>query len=211
MHKVPCGERSDFESIFDCYFIQGYSEGAKDRLAAQSSVQGQVWGREEEIEIIKKEVLNFLENTSSCIILRAGLEWIQCNFIYMDWRLFLTSFYDSSPIEFLHLNFWFETYICVDKLTHAMTCSTCCWTNSMLYGDLYQLALSKKFLYTIWRISTGQRLFPKSSLNMIMCRGVVWGKTFMDRPCCLVSVLASISLHCIIYWNRNHRAALNVY
>lgn len=74
MHKVPCGERSDFESIFDCYFIQGYSEGAKDRLAAQSLVQGQVWGREEEIEIIKKEVLNFLENTSSCIILRAGLE-----------------------------------------------------------------------------------------------------------------------------------------
>lgn len=31
MHKVLCGEESDFASIFDFYFSQGYSEGAKDR------------------------------------------------------------------------------------------------------------------------------------------------------------------------------------
>ena len=46
MYRVCCVERSDFESGFDCYFIHEHSTGAKDRLAAESSVQGQVWGWE---------------------------------------------------------------------------------------------------------------------------------------------------------------------
>lgn len=50
MHEIPCVEWSDFEYIYGCYFLHGYSEGAKDRFAAQSLVQGQVLGLKEEMK-----------------------------------------------------------------------------------------------------------------------------------------------------------------
>lgn len=68
MYEVPCEKEETFALFLTfCYFIQGYSEGAKDVLAAQ----GQMWDEKEEINL---RVLHFLENTSNCIILRAGLE-----------------------------------------------------------------------------------------------------------------------------------------
>lgn len=56
-------------------------------------------------------------------------------------------FYNSCPVEFLHLNFWFEAYIYVDKLTYALIGSAYCWTKSILHSDLYQLAFRKIPVY----------------------------------------------------------------
>lgn len=48
MHPVPCEKEVTLDLFLTfCYFLLGYSEGAKDILAAQ----GQMWGEKEEIKI----------------------------------------------------------------------------------------------------------------------------------------------------------------